>query len=105
MTALQEREKALEEKYFLDLEMVFRVKSRRDRLLAQWVSEMIGAADIEAYVSDLIDVRLTAKGDEGVVAKILADVRSAGKILDEKEVRARMAKFTVLAAEAIGLHP
>jgi hypothetical protein len=105
MNALEERERALEEKYFLDAEMAFKVNSRRDRLLAQWVSEMIGITDIEAYVAEIIDVRLTAAGDEGVVAKILSDVRSGGKVLDENELRARMDKLMTSAIEAIAVHP
>ncbi len=31
MTALTDREKALEEKYFLDFEMAFKVRSRREQ--------------------------------------------------------------------------
>ncbi|WP_318013327.1 ATPase inhibitor subunit zeta [Rhizobium sp. 3T7] len=51
------------------------MQSRRDRVLAQWVAEPVGATDVQAYVAEIIDVRTTAAGDEGVIAKILADVR------------------------------
>lgn len=103
--SLEKRKRALEEKYFLNAEMAFKVKSRRDRLLARWVSEMIGITDIEAYVAEIIDVRFTGTGDEGVVAKILADVRSGGKVLDENELRDRMDKLMASAIEAIAVRP
>ena len=104
--SLEKRKRALEEKYFLGAEMAFKVKSRRDRLLAQWVvSEMIGITDIEAYVAEIIDVRFTAAGDEGVVAKILSDVRSGGKVLNENELRDRMDKLMSSAIEAIAVRP
>jgi hypothetical protein len=105
MSALEKREKAMEEMYFLDSEMAFRVQSRRDRLLAQWVVALVGATDFEAYVAEIIDVRMTAAGNEGVVAKIPADVRSAGRVLGEKELRARMETLMADAAEAIVRRP
>jgi hypothetical protein len=105
MNVLENRKRALEEKYFLDAEMAFKVNSRRDRFLAQWVSEMIGITDIEAYVAEIIDVRFTAAGDDGVVAKILADVRSAGKVMDENELRDSMDKMMASAEEAIAVRP
>jgi len=103
--SLENRERALEEKYFLDAEMAFKVKSRRDRLLAQWVSEMIDITDIEAYVAEIIDIRFEAAGDEGVVAKILADLRSGGKVLDEKELRGHIDKLMARAIEASAVRP
>ncbi len=105
MNVLENRKRALEEKYFLDAEMAFKVNSRRDLFLAQWVSEMIGITDIEAYVAEIIDVRFTAAGDDGVVAKILADVRSAGKVMDENELRDSMDKMMASAEEAIAVRP
>jgi hypothetical protein len=103
MNALEKRERALEEKYFLDSETAFKVRSRRDRLLARWISEMIGVLDIEAYLAEIIEVRLATPGEEGVIVKILSDVRSAGKVLDEDELRDQMDKLRAIAAEAIAV--
>ena len=103
--SLEKRERALEEKYFLDSEMTFKATSRRDRLLAQWVSEMIDIADIETYVAEIIDARFTGAGDEGVVAKILADVRSGGKVLHEKELRGHIDKLMASAIEELAVRP
>jgi len=71
--------------------MALKVQSRRDRLLAHWVADLVGATEVEAYVAEIIDVRATAAGDEGVIAEILAEVRATGRILDEKELRVQMA--------------
>ncbi len=98
MNAFEKREKAMEQMYFLASEMAFKIQSRRDRVLAHWVAALVGATDVEAYVAEIIDVRTTAAGDEGVIAKILADVRAAGRILNEKELRVQMA--TLIASEA-----
>lgn len=94
MNTFENREKALEQIYFLDSDMAFRVRSRRDRLLALWVCGLTGAADVEAYVGEIIDIRMAGADDEGVIAKILADLRSAGKDLDAKALRERMETLT-----------
>jgi hypothetical protein len=101
MTALTDREKALEEKYFLDFEMVFKVRSRRDRLLAQWVAGRIGLVDTEAYVAEIIDARMTRGNDKGVLDKILMDAQAAGTDLGESELQEKMQALMFVAAEQL----
>jgi len=101
MTTLTDREKALEEKYFLDFEMVFKGRSRRDRLLAQWVASQIGRVDTEAYVAEIIDTRMTRGDDKGVLDKILADAQAAGTDLDEGELQEKMRTLMFVAAEQL----
>ena len=96
MNAFEDREKALEEIYFLDSDMAFRVRSRRDRLLAHWVCGMT-SADSEAYIGEIINLRMTGADDEGLIAKMVADIRAAGKDADEKALRERMEGLTATA--------
>lgn len=96
MNAFEDRKKALEQIYFLDSDMAFRVRSRRDRLLARWVCGMTGA-DSEAYIGEIIDLRMTGVDDEGVIARMVADIRTAGKDADEKALRERMEGLTAAA--------
>ena len=71
MNTFENREKALEQIYFLDSDMAFRVRSRRDRLLALWVCGLTGAADAEAYVGEIIDIRMAGADDANVIAGLL----------------------------------
>lgn len=96
MNVFEDRKKALEQIYFLDSDMAFRVRSRRDRLLARWVCGMTGA-DSEAYIGEIIDLRMTGVDDEGVIARMVADIRTAGKGADEKALRERMEGLTAAA--------
>lgn len=96
MNVFEDRKKALEQIYFLDSDMAFRVRSRRDRLLARWVCGMTGA-DSEAYIGEIIDLRMTGVDDEGVIARMVADIRTAGKDADEKALRERMEGLTAAA--------
>ncbi|MBB3396550.1 MULTISPECIES: ATPase inhibitor subunit zeta [unclassified Rhizobium] len=65
----------------------------------------MSALDVQAYVAEIIEVRTTAAGDEGVIAKILADVRAADRVLGEKEFRAYMATLTTNEADAEAPRP
>ncbi|WP_037083843.1 ATPase inhibitor subunit zeta [Rhizobium sp. CF122] len=65
----------------------------------------MSALDVQAYVAEIIEVRTTAAGDEGVIAKILADVRAADRVLGEKEFRAHMATLTTNEADAEAPRP
>jgi hypothetical protein len=105
MNAIEDREKALEQIYFLNSEVAFKVRSRRDRLLAVWICSMTGAADIEAYSGEIFDVRMAGADDEGVIAKILADLCSAGKNLDESALRERMEALSAAAMQDIARQP
>lgn len=96
MNVFEDRKKALEQIYFLDSDMAFRVRSRRDRLLARWVCGMTGA-DSEVYIGEIIDLRMTGADDEGVIARMVADIRTAGKDADEKALRGRMESLTAAA--------
>jgi len=60
----------------------------------------LSALDVQAYVAEIIEARTTAAGDEGVIAKILADVRAADRVLGEKEFRAHMATLMTNEADA-----
>ncbi len=104
MNVFEDREKALEQIYFLDCEMAFRVRSRRDRLLARWVCTMTGAVDIEAYLEQLVDIRVASADDEGLIAKILADLNTSGKDIGERALRERMDMLTAGAARDLA-HP
>ncbi|MBB2819299.1 UNVERIFIED_ORG: hypothetical protein GGD51_000549 [Rhizobium esperanzae] len=105
MNAIENREKALEQIYFLNSEMAFKVRSRRDRLLAVWVCGITGAADVKAYVGEIVDLRMSGADDEAVIAKILADLRSTGNDLDERALRERMEALSAAATQDIARQP
>lgn len=105
MNAIENREKALEQIYFLNSEMAFKVRSRRDRLLAVWVCGITGAADVKTYLGEIINLRMSGADDEAVIAKILADLGSTGKDLDERALRERMEALSATATQDIARQP
>ncbi|MCC5967261.1 MAG: DUF1476 domain-containing protein [Natronohydrobacter sp.] len=92
MTTFQDRERAFENKYAHDQEMVFKAVARRNKKLGLWAAGLLGktGADIEAYAMEVIRADFEEAGHEDVVRKLLADL--AG-VADEATIRAKMAEL------------
>ncbi len=101
MTALNQREKALEEKYFLDFERAIRVRDRRNRILAAWAAQVIGRADRSAYVEEVIKAGQTEPGDDDVLLKVLGDLLGANVPVDKATLREKMRALLFVAAEQL----
>ncbi|KSV72406.1 ATPase inhibitor subunit zeta [Sinorhizobium sp. Sb3] len=101
MTALNERQKALEEKYFLDFERAIRVRDRRNRILAKWAAQVIGRADASAYVEEVITAGQTEPGDDDVLLKVLGDLRAANVVADKMMLQEKMRALLFVAAEQL----
>ena len=101
MIALNERQKALEEKYLLDFERAIRVRDRRNRILAKWAAQVIARADTSAYVEEVIAAGQAEPGDDDVLLKVLADLRSANVAADEAMLQEKMRALLYVAAEQL----
>lgn len=78
-TVFSNREKSLEEKYSHDQDLLFKIKSRRNRLFGLWVAEQLHLKDheCEAYARSLITVGLESALDEKLLSKVLRDFEVA----------------------------
>ncbi|MGV2130768.1 ATPase inhibitor subunit zeta [Agrobacterium vitis] len=97
------RRRYLEERYILDFAMLQKTRMRRDELLAAWAAKKLGRPDLHAY---LLEIRLAgqaAPGDNDVLQKVLADLRSKGVAPSEDEIRTMMNEMMFEAAEAFEL--
>ena len=101
MTALNERQKALEEKYFLDFERAIRVRDRRNRILARWAAQVIGRADVSGYVEEVITAGQTDPGDDDVLLKVLDDLRAANVAADKAMLQEKMRALLYVAGEQL----
>jgi hypothetical protein len=98
MADLGDRKKAMEDKYFHDAERSIKLKSRSDRLLANWVAGLVGRDDVAGYADEITDARFTGGGDSGVLAKALSDLKAADHNISEQDVAAKIKEFLVRAA-------
>lgn len=92
MTSFSDREKAFENKFARDEEMLFRVTARRNRLVGQWAAAKMGltAEESDAYAKSVVQADFEEAGDDDVMRKLHGDLISAGIDIDEAGVRAAM---------------
>ena len=100
MTTFDDRESAFENKFAHDAEMLFKAESMRNRMVANWASELLGRTgeDAAQYVRDVIRADFESPGPEDVIRKLVADLD--GKA-DEATIRAKVAEFTAAAQKKL----
>ena len=93
MKTLKDRARAFEAKFAHDAEMMFRVQSRRNRLLGMWAAGLMGKSgeDAVAYAREVVRADLAEGGIEDLVRKLTEDL---GDRADEAAIRAQIAATT-----------
>ena len=89
MTQFDEQDRSFEAKFAQDDEMLFRILARRNRLLGEWASGLMGLseAEAEAYSKDLVRADFEGGGGKDVILKLLGDLTAAGVEIDEERIR------------------
>ncbi|GJM01626.1 MAG: hypothetical protein DHS20C08_01270 [Rhodomicrobium sp.] len=103
MTNFNDREKAYEAKFAQDEQLRFKVEARRDKLLGLWLAEKMGKSSDEAaeYAKEVVISDLKEAGDEDVIAKVLADIETAGLSITREEIVNKLSEYMVIAAEQL----
>ena len=78
MTTFDKRERQEEAKYEHDLEMRFKARAMRNKLLGLWVADKLGLAGDEAaeYAKNLVLLDFEKSLDDSVVDKVAADLEA-----------------------------
>ena len=81
MSSFEERAKAFEDKYKHDQDLLFRVMSRRAKLVGLWTAEKLGLVGTEAdqYAMTLVQDDAAVPGYHDMLNKIFDDLEKAGK--------------------------
>ena len=93
MTKFDDREKGFEKKFILDEELKFKIEARRNKLIGEWVANILGFNDDqkELYIQEVIVSDFKKAGDEDVFEKVKHDLD--GKNISDVEIRKKMDKF------------
>ncbi|MEI8395725.1 MAG: DUF1476 domain-containing protein [Rhodospirillaceae bacterium] len=81
MSTFEDREKAFENKFKYDQDMLFKINSRRARLIGLWAAERLGitAEDkAEAYALEVVSADLDEPGHADIIRKLQADFTAKG---------------------------
>ena len=95
MSGFDDREKSFEAKYKRDQETLFRITSRRNRLLGLWAAQQFGMPDNQAldYAKEVVLADFEEPGDDDVVRKVLADFEERGLEMNEQGLRKEMIRL------------
>ena len=90
MEKFDERKKSFEKKCAHDEELKFKVASRRNKYLGQWVSQKLGydAEKEKEYIQSVIKADFQEAGDEDVFRKIKEDLKDHS--VSDEDIRNKM---------------
>jgi hypothetical protein len=101
MTNFEDREKGFERKFINEQEVQFKINSKRNKLLANWASEILGFNEQQKnnYINEVIKADFEEAGDDDVFRKIKKDL--GVKNIQDKEIRQKMSEFLDIARKEI----
>ena len=101
MSKFNEREKSFEKKFQMDEELKFKVQSRSNKYLAEFVSEKLNKNEEETknYIKEIIKADMEEAGQEDVFRKIKKDFQAASFSIEDSEIRDEMEKALLRAKE------
>ncbi|CAK0765689.1 Aldolase [Azospirillaceae bacterium] len=103
VNSFEERQKAFENKYKHDQDMLFRILSRRARLTGLWAAEHLGlkGAEANSYALQVVDVDLDEPGHMDMVRKIKGDFELKNIEISEHRIEREMERLLNVAREQV----
>jgi hypothetical protein len=103
MSNFDERQRGFEAKFARDEDLEFRANARRNKLLGQWASGLMGleGQHMDDYARAVVKSDFELPGDEDVLKKVFQDLKGAGLATTEAEVRRKMDELLAQAREQI----
>jgi len=87
-----EREKGFEKKFVRDEELQFKIQSRSNKYIAEFVSEKLNKNEDEKqkYIQEIIKADMEEAGTEDVFRKIKKDFQKSSVNIGDGEIREQM---------------
>ena len=101
MNKFDDRGKSFEKKFQMDQELQFKVQSRSNKYLAEFVSLKLGKTEEENknYIQEIIKADMEEAGQEDVFRKIKQDFQTASISIEDAEIRDQMMRALLRAQE------
>lgn len=95
MTNFTDKERAQENKFALDQEKEFKIIARRNKLFGLWAAGLMGydADKATAYAKEVVLADFEEMGDDDVFRKVQNDLKTAGKTVNEDELKRKMSEL------------
>jgi hypothetical protein len=103
MTTFDERERAFENKFQHDEELLFRIRAKRDKLVGLWAAGLLGLADDEAaaYAARIVDQDFGTAGPHNIRDRILSDLQAQNVDISDHRVDKEMENLLAVARDKV----
>ena len=103
MTTFDDREKAFEGAFSHDMELQFKARARKNKMLGLWAAGLMGksGADAEHYSRDIVMADFEKPGDHDVIHTLMRDLAAAGKPTEEHTIRKQGERLMAEAKQQI----
>ena len=103
MSGFDDREKALENKYALDQEVMFRIEARAVKLFGLWLAEQMGLSgdDAKVFAGSVVSANLDEQGFDDVKRAIRPHIDQKGLNISEHAIDTQLEHFMEIAKEQI----
>ncbi len=95
MTTFDSREKAFEDKFAHDADLMFRARARRNRLFGEWLAGEMGMSgdEVKDYAGSVVAADLEEEGDDDVIRKVKADLEKSAKSMSDEDIAKKLQSF------------
>ena len=95
MTTFDSREKAFEDKFAHDADLMFKARARRNRLFGEWLAGEMGLSGdaVKEYAGSIVAADLEEEGDADVVRKVVADLEKSSVSMSSDEIEKKLNSF------------
>jgi hypothetical protein len=103
MTTFEERERAFENKFSHEQEVLFKIQVRRARLLGLWAAEQMkfNEAEATAYARAIVDADFEEAGPSDIVRRVCSDLESHGVDISRHRVEKEAELLLTLAHDQV----
>jgi len=104
MSTFEDREKAFENKFKYDQDVLFKINSRRARLIGLWAAERLGIAageKAEAYAQEVVSADLDEPGHADIIRKLQADFKAKGIDISDHRITKELERQWEIAQQQV----
>ena len=91
MKTLEDRKTAFENKFKYDQDMLFKINSKRARLVGLWAAEKLDIEDVDAYAESIIHTDID-EPHQNIVRKIEEDFKAKGLKISKHRIKKELEK-------------
>ena len=97
MNTFDERKKAFETKFERDQNAEFKIRAKRNNLIAIWASEKVQPENKEEYIKEVRLSDLEKPGDDDIIDKILSDFNKNNLQIQREEIIKKLEECEITA--------